>query len=69
MARPTSIDFNSVGLNDYPFMISLVECNGNYNAVDDLSAETCVPSKTKDVNVKYNTYFMWFYMQIQKQKL
>ena len=33
-------------------MISLDKCNGSCNTVDDLSTKACVPSKTKDVNVK-----------------
>ena len=33
-------------------MISLDKCNGISKVVDDLSTEICVPSKTKDVNVK-----------------
>ena len=33
-------------------MISLDKCNGSYNAVYDLSTKMCVPSKTKDLNVK-----------------
>ena len=52
MTISTLIDFNSVELNYYPFMISLDKCNGIFNAADDLSMKTCVPSETKDVNVK-----------------
>ena len=33
-------------------MISLDKHNGSYNAVYDLSTKMCVPSKTKDLNVK-----------------
>ena len=51
MARPTLIDLNPIGFNYYPFMISLDNSNGSYN-VDDLFTKICVPSKTKDVNVK-----------------
>ena len=53
MNRPTLIDLNPVNFNYYPFMISPDKCNGSCNnAVDDLSAKVCVPSKTKDVTVK-----------------
>ena len=60
MIRPFLIDLNPVELKlsihgkylDYPFMISLDKCNGSCNTVDDLSTKACVPSKTKDVNVK-----------------
>ena len=45
MARPTFIDLNPIDLNYYPFRISLDKCN-------DLSTKVCVPSKTKDANVK-----------------
>ena len=33
-------------------MVSLDKCNGSCNAIDDLSTKICVPSETKDVNVK-----------------
>ena len=33
-------------------MISLDNCNGCCNAVDDLSTKICVPNEIKDVNVK-----------------
>ena len=36
----------------YPLMISLDECNGNCNAIDDSCKKICVPSETKEVNVK-----------------
>ena len=53
MARPTLTDLDPVKFNYYPFMISLDICNGSCNsAVDDLSAKVCVPSKTRNVNVK-----------------
>ena len=52
MIRPTLIDLNPVELNYYPFMNILDKCSGSCNAVDDLSKKICVPSGTKDVNVK-----------------
>ena len=33
-------------------MISLDNCNGSCNCVDDLSMRICIPSKTKDIQVK-----------------
>ena len=33
-------------------MISLDKCNGGCNVVNDLSTKICVPSETKDKNVK-----------------
>ena len=33
-------------------MIILDKCNGSYNAIDDLFTKICVPSKTKDLNIK-----------------
>ena len=57
-------------------MISLDECNGSCNVVDDSSPKICLLSKTKDLNVEVfnmvttvyevNTlvkHFMWFQMQ------
>ena len=52
IAKPTIIDLYPVELNYYLFMISLVKFNGSFNAVNDLSTKTCIPSKTKNVNVK-----------------
>ena len=52
MTRPALIDLNPFELNLYPFMISLDKCYESCNAVNDLSTKICVPSKTKDVNVK-----------------
>ena len=36
-------------------MNSLDKCNESCNAVTDLSTKICVPSKTKDINVKVFT--------------
>ena len=33
-------------------MIILNKCNANCNVVDDFSTKICLPSETKDVNVK-----------------
>ena len=58
MIRPTVIDLNPFELNNYPFMISLDKCSANCNAAYDLSTKICVPSKTKDINVKlFNRYW------------
>ena len=53
MIMSTVIDLNPIGLNYYPFMISLDKCDGSFNAVDGLSTKICVPTKEKDLNVKY----------------
>ena len=50
--RPTFIDLNSIDLNYYPFMIILDKCNESCNAVDEVSAKICAPSKVKGVQVK-----------------
>ena len=52
MTRFTLIDLISIELNYYPFLITLDKCNGSCNAVDHLSTQMCVTSKTEDVNVK-----------------
>ena len=52
MIRPTLTDLNPVALKNYPLMISLNKCNGSCNSIHDLSTKICVPSKTKDINVK-----------------
>ena len=52
MARRTFINLNTVEIDYYPFMTNLDECNGIGNVVNELSAKICVPSSTKDVNVK-----------------
>ena len=46
------IGLNAYELNLYSFMIGLDNCNESCNAVNDLSSKICVPSKTKDVDVK-----------------
>ena len=52
MTRPAIIDLNPVELNYYPFMISLVKCNGICNVLDDFFTTMCVQSGTKDADVK-----------------
>ena len=48
----TLIDSNLIKLNYYHFMVILDKCNGSCNAVDNLCTKICVPSETKDINVK-----------------
>ena len=56
MNGPTIIDVSPIELNYYPLLTSLDKCNRSCNVLDDLSTKICVPSKTKDVNVKiFNT--------------
>ena len=50
--RLTLNDLNPIEHNCYPLIISLDKCNGSCNVIDILSAKICVPSKTKDANVK-----------------
>ena len=52
MVRSALIDLNPVEFNYYPFIISLDKCSASFNSVDVLSTKVCVPSKTKNVNVK-----------------
>ena len=52
MIRPFLIDLNYVDLKYYPFMVSLDKYSENCNSVNNSSMRICVPSKTKDVNVK-----------------
>ena len=52
MIRLTRIDLNHVKLNYYPFVVSLDKYSGSCVTAYDLSTEICVPSKTKEINVK-----------------
>ena len=52
MIRPTLIDLNPVELNYYPFMIVLDKFSKSCSSFDDLSTKICIPSKTKDINIK-----------------
>ena len=55
MIRAFLIGFNHVQLKYYPFMISLDKCNGSCSSINDLSMRSCIPSKSKDVNVNMVT--------------
>ena len=52
MVRPTLIDLNPFELKYYPFMVSLGKCSGSCYSGNYLSTKACVPSKTKDLNLK-----------------
>ena len=52
MIRPFLINLTHDEIKYYPFLIKLDKYNRNFNPVNDLSMRMCVPSKTKDVNVK-----------------
>ena len=52
IARPRLIDSSFIELYFYSFRISLDRCNGSFNTVDDLPANTCGAIETKDVNIK-----------------
>ena len=56
MVRPSLLDLNPVELKNYPFMVSLEKCSESCNSDHRLSTETCVPSKTKDIMLKYLTW-------------
>ena len=43
MIRPTLTDLNLVELSYYQFMVSLDQCNANFNVVDDLSTKNMCP--------------------------
>ena len=62
----TLIDLNSIELNYYPFTISIDNCSGSFNVVDDVSTKICVPSETKDANV--NKVFSMITRMNDKQK-
>ena len=47
ITRPVLINLNSLELNYYLFMISLVKCNEICNVADDLSTKIYVSSKKK----------------------
>ena len=55
MIRVFLIGFNHVQFKYYPFMISLDKCNGSCSDINDLSMRSCVPSKSKDINVNMLT--------------
>ena len=50
MIRSTVIDLNLIELIN--FFMSLNKCNGGCNVIDNLSTKICVPSKTKDRNIR-----------------
>ena len=52
MIRHTLINLNPVELNYYLFMVSLDKYSGHGNTADVLSIKICVPSITRDINVK-----------------
>ena len=52
MIRHFLINLTPDELKYYPFLIKLDKYNRNCNPVIDLSMRICVPSKTKDANVK-----------------
>ena len=49
--RPALISLNPAKLNYYQFIISLDKCNGSCNTLTEISGRTCVPNKTKNVNL------------------
>ena len=51
-ARPTLISIKSNQLTYYPFTVSINNCDGSCNTINDLYAQVCVPNKVKHMNVK-----------------
>ena len=51
--RTYLIDLNPFQLKYYPFTISLDKCSGSCNSVNNLSMKICVPSKTKELILRY----------------
>ena len=52
MIRLTVIDLNSVDHDYFLLRVSLDKYSGSCNAADGLPTKICVPSKTKDINIK-----------------
>ena len=52
MTGSTLIDLSPVEINYYLFMIGLDKYNVGCNTVHNLSIKICVPTETKDLNVK-----------------
>ena len=52
MIRPTLINLNPVQLKYYIFIVSQDKWSRSCNSGNDLSTKICVPSKTKDINIK-----------------
>ena len=52
ITRLNFIDLNPFEPNCCPLIVSLDKCDRSFNAADDISTKSCVPSKTKHVNFK-----------------
>ena len=51
-ARPKLVSINSDKTLFYPFTVSVNECGGSCNTIDDPYARVCVPNKIKNINSK-----------------
>ena len=61
LIRSTVIDLNLIELIN--FFMSLNKCSGSCNIIDNLFTKICVPSKTKDRNIRL------FIMLIRKNEV
>ena len=52
ITRLNFIDLSPFKPNYFPLIVSLDKCNRSFNAADDISTKSRVPSETKHVNVK-----------------
>ena len=52
ITRLNFIDLNPFEPNYCPLIVSLDKCDRSFNAADDISTKSCVPSETKHVNFK-----------------
>ena len=52
MARPKIIDVNKNEIIFYPLSITVNECSGNCNNINDPMVKLCVPDIVKDTNIK-----------------
>ena len=52
MIRTTFTDLDFVELKYYPFMVCLDIFSRSYNSGKYLSIKICIPTKTKDLNIK-----------------
>ena len=52
MVRPTFIDLNPGKLHYYPFVTSMIRCNGSWFTNEDTFGRMCVCNRMEDVNLK-----------------
>ena len=52
MVRPTFIDLNPGKLHYYPFVTSMIRCNGNWFTNEETFGRMCVSNRMEQVNLK-----------------